>query len=446
MRGGLQTPGFAAIAIGGAMILGVVVATNAAYAVVVIAAALFSAVFFIADRQALPYVTLGVLLCVPFDFLGPFADTLQGFPVIAVAAGGVVLALLSPSRPLREIGRSGWDVWLITAAFLITFTINGVGGGVRQALMLLAGILFYLWVRMSFTGGSRAKELLLNTILVVGVIHGVGALVERAVGASTFAGLVPTYEPFIKEFTSTMGTRAVSLAGHPLRLGAIEMTGVIAGFALSRGSSGRRRVVIAAAIVVCATGLLLSGARGAWLSTFMGAIALLLFTPGAESLRLAFKLTAATVLGWAALAATGVLTLVNERLFGAASRPASVAQRVAVLATTTDVWRSRPLQGYGWGTYLQEIYARGFQYANTENQYVDFVLAGGALTLASFTAVCVNGLGRVWRHRHVTLMPALGGILVAWIVSIGTYNAFSWSTAFPFFMTVLATIADGSDA
>ncbi len=403
-------------------------------------------VFFTSDRQALPYVALGVLLCVPFDFLGPFAESLQGIPVIAVGFAGAALSVLSPRRPPAEIGRSGWDVWLITAAFLITFTINGVGGGVRQAMMLLAGVLYYVWIRLSYDGGSRARSLLLRTVLIVGVIHGAAAILERMLGASTFAALIPTYQPFIKEFTSTLGTRAVSLAGHPLRLGAIEMGGVIAGFAMSRGAHGRQRALAVSAVLVCGVGLLLSGARGAWLATFVGSVALLAFTPGTESLRLAFKLTVATGVAWVVLVATGVSSLVNERLFGAASRPASVAQRVAVLATTSDVWRSRPLQGYGWGTYLQQIYAKGFQYANTENQYVDFVLAGGALTLSAFLVLCARGVATVWKYRLHAMMPALGGILVAWIVSIGTYNAFSWSAAFPFFMALLATIADGADA
>ena len=57
----------------------------------------------------------------------------------------------------------------------------------------------------------------------------------------------------------------------------------------------------------------------------------------------------------------------------------------------------------------------------------------------------VRGIVLVWRTRSALLVPTIGGVLVAWLVNMGTFNVFSWSAAFPLFMTTLAVIADGAD-
>jgi len=177
----------------------------------------------------------------------------------------------------------------------------------------------------------------------------------------------------------------------------------------------------------------------------VGVISLLVITPAAESHKIAFRLGVVSVTGWFVLDSLGVMALVQERLFGAAARPASVAQRVGVLASTVKIWAQRPLLGYGFGTYLDEIYAQGFRFSNTENEYVNFVLSGGIVSLVSVAIMSVRGLVLVWRSRSAALVPTMGGLLVAWLVNIGTFNAFSWSAAFPLFMTALAVIADGAD-
>ncbi len=33
------------------------------------------------------------------------------------------------------------------AIVVVAFSINGVEGGIRQAVMLVAGVLFYFWIR-----------------------------------------------------------------------------------------------------------------------------------------------------------------------------------------------------------------------------------------------------------------------------------------------------------
>ena len=433
------------IAIAAAVLLGVLVVVDYRYGLIFVLAAAFAALFLTQDRLRFPFVVLGIALVVPFDFVAAFSDDLRGLPVLAVAIGGVALSFLAPARPIGEVARSGWDVWVFMGSLLLTFGINGVSGGVRQALMLVAGVLFYVWVRLSNPGGDRARTLLLRTLLVVGVIQGVGAIVERIVGVSVVSGAIPGYAPAVKDFTLALGGRAVAFAGHPLRLGALEMSAIIAGFGLSKSVMGRERVLDAAGIAVCAVGLLLSGARGAWLGTFVGVIAMLVLTPGPESPRLAFRLTVVSVVGWIVLSAAGALELIQQSLFGAASRPASIAQRAGVLASSLDIWRQRPIQGYGFGTYLEQIFAQGFRFSNTENEYVNFLLSGGLIAFSGWLLMGARGVMLAVRGRGLYLMPAVGGLLIAWLVNVGTYNAFSWSTGFPAFMTILAVAADGAD-
>jgi len=435
-----------AIAIVFAIVLGVLVAVDYRYGLAFALAGVFAALFLTQDRLKFPFVVLAIALTIPIDYVSAFSDDLLGLPVLAVAVAGVALAVVTPARPLGEVARGGWDVWVFLGALLLTFGINGVTGGVRQALMLVAGVLFYAWIRLSNPGGGRARELLLRTMLIVGVIQGLAAIVERLVGVSVLSAVVPGYAPSVKDFTLTLGGRAVAFAGHPLRLGALEMSAIIAGFGLSKTVSGRERVLDSAGITVCAIGLLLSGARGAWLGTFVGVISLLLLTPGPESPKLAFRLTVGGIVGWLVLSAVGALELIQQSLFGAASRPASIAQRAGVLASSFDIWRRRPIQGYGFGTYLEQIFAQGFRFSNTENEYVNFLLSGGLIAFGGWVLMGVRGVVLAVRGRRFYLMPAVGGLLIAWLVNVGTYNAFSWSVGFPVFMTVLAVAADGADA
>ena len=88
------------------------------------------------------------------------------------------------------------------------------------------------------------------------------------------------------------------------------------------------------------------------------------------------------------------------------------------------------MQGYGFGTYLEQIFAQGFRFSNTENEYVNFLLSGGIVSLGvgfMIVARCHAG----WRLEATALVPAVGGLLIAWLVNVGTFNAFSWSAAFP---------------
>jgi len=174
-----------------AVAMGALTALEPRVGAVFVLAAVFAGLFFIVDRAVLPIVTLGVLLVIPLDFMGPFSADLQGLPILGVAIGGALLSLLSPRRPLGEVIRTGWDVVVFTITILLAFSINGVTGGVRQALMLVAGVLFYFWVRASREPGYDTKTRMLRMLLFVGMVQGLAALVERLIGSSTFASLIP---------------------------------------------------------------------------------------------------------------------------------------------------------------------------------------------------------------------------------------------------------------
>ncbi len=422
--------------------LGVVVALMPALVGILLATALFVAVYFVAPRASLPFIVLGLLLLIPLDHVGPFREDYLGMPIFAIATLGALLSLLSPRRPLQKLATSSWDVGVLALSIVIVASVNGLTGGIRQAGMLVAGVLFYLWIRAASAPEENTARWLLQTVFFVGAIQGLLTIAERTLGARQFAALVPLYEPAFKEFTLTLGSRATALAGHPLRLGAIEMTALIAGVALSRDTRGPQLAVRVVLIVLCAVGLVSSGARGAWLGAVIGVIAMLAVTPGKQSHRFAIRLSIGGALAWVALEFLDLFPLVYESLFGTAVRPASVGQRVGVLGATLAIWLQRPLLGYGFGTYLQEVFAQGFRFSNTENEYVNFLLAGGLLGFLAFGLVLARALIMSWRFRRVPVAPALFGLLAAWAFDIGTFNTFSWSAAFPLFMAVVAVTHD----
>ena len=363
-----------------AVVLGVVTGIAPMFGAVFILAALFAGLFFTVERSILPIVSLGILLAIPLDFIGPFSQDLRGLPVLGVAVGGALLAVLSHRRPLGQLVSSSWDVMVFSAALILAFSINGVEGGLRQALMLVAGVLFYFWARASHEPGSDTRPTSVRMLLYVGIFQGAASAAERPLGPGAFASLVPTYAPAFKEFSLVLGSRATAFAGHPLRLGALEMSGLIAGIGLMRGTQAGTGCRVGLYRCVRAWPAAQRGTRGVARGTGRRDRATC-HHPGRRVTQSRFAAGRGIRVGWIALDSLGVVGIVQERLFGSASRPASVAQRIGVLASTFEISRRRPLVGYGFGTYLEEIYAQGFRFSNTENEYINFVLSGGSFSV-----------------------------------------------------------------
>ncbi len=425
--------------IGGAVVLGVISGALPLAGLVIAVVAAYLGLGAVLPRSAFPLLTLGLLLFVPLDSVSPFDADLRAVPQVGLVLIGTLAGVLVARSGVWKSLKHGWDVALLAMAVGLTMLVNWSSGGVRQFSVLMAGVVFYAWVRMVGEDPSEQRHAFMVVTAAVGGLQGFGALIERVAGRNLFVSLVPGYAPASKLFAYELGGRAVALAGHPLRLGTMCMIGVLASVALLRSAvSPLRRRLSVLALAGSTAGLLLSGARGAWLGVVVGFVVLILSSSVRHSFRLAVGLILGVVVLYLVAAQTGLLDLVQERLFGAAYRPASLAQRVNILTTAGSIWLRRPILGWGFGEYLDQVYAQGFRYSNTENEYVNALLATGLLGFVALMVTTIRTFVLLVLGRRMNRVPELAAVFAALAVNIGTYNTFSWSSAFCLFTAVVA--------
>jgi O-antigen ligase len=184
--------------------------------------------------------------------------------------------------------------------------------------------------------------------------------------------------------------------------------------------------------------MLLSGARGSWLACVVGLAVLLIMSPIAQRPRAVRAMALLVTVAGTALYFSGLAELVVERVFGVAAHPLSLGQRVGVLGATLSLWSRSPVVGFGFGQYLDQVTSIGFVFSNTENEYVNFLLASGIVGFGLFLFVLGRtGVNLVRSRRQAGIAP-IAALFAGWVVLIGTFNVFSWSAGLAYFMLIVA--------
>ncbi|HET9941365.1 MAG TPA: O-antigen ligase family protein, partial [Candidatus Eisenbacteria bacterium] len=200
--------------------------------------------------------------------------------------------------------------------------------------------------------------------------------------------------------------------------------------------AGRPAVLASASFGLTSLGLVLSGARGAWLGLCLGAAAMVLVQRDPSAMRRAVRLGAALLALAAITLLSGVGGFLYERIAGSASHPASWAQRYDALLAVASWGRRIPLIGLGFGGATELTARMGMLLPNLENEYLRFLLAAG---VAGPLVLLVTGVRRIRSAIRLPSGPVRTagiGCLTALFVNMGTYNLFSWSIAPSLFMAL----------
>jgi hypothetical protein len=278
-------------------------------------------------------------------------------------------------------------------------------------------------------------------LVIAGVVGGTAAILEY-VGAVSLRHLIPLYEPHELSFSAALGTRASGISGHPLRLGTITMLSSLILLSRAFAGSARRSGFIAdlALLAISMSGLVLSGARGSWLGFLIGGTTVIGLRLSREGQRILWRALLILALCAGAVWISGLGEVVQERITGGATHPASLAQRAAALITVAKVWASIPLFGVGLGGAADVVGKAGMQFPNLENEYLRLFLGGGYLgTLLLFASLWRRIKAGVGEPR-TTATTALTCAFVALAVNMATYNLFSWSAGASLFFVIAAVI------
>ena len=329
----------------------------------------------IPDRVAVG-LPLFLILVIPADHINGLNGAVAGLFALGLSLS---MAIASVTRyRLAGVRRMDWDLMALAGVLLVAGLIHAGSGELRNVVYWVAACLALTWLRGAEHAIAGTSRQVVVAMIGGSVIGSLFACIET-LGGVRLESLIPGYEPHQLSFSGVLGQRGAGLSGHPLRLGTLTMLGTIlsAAWMMGDGVSRQARLVLGAALLISIAGLVLSGARGAWLGLVAGA-ALAAIVKGHVR---GFSRLAPLIFGAAALAlvvwGTGLWGIVYERMFGIASNPGSFGQRFQALLAVADASRRVPLLGVGFGGADEITQDVGLRIPNLENEYLRFFLAAG---------------------------------------------------------------------
>ncbi len=359
----------------------------------------------------------------PFDIAMP-----AGVPDLSftrVVAGLMVLSLLAQvARGKRRLPPlTAIDAAIpIFALMLLAAAVrsrNGVVWATQSVLdSYFVPLLAYFFARQ-LVQDKRAYRALANTLLFVGAIIAVSALVEQLTGFSPFrtASTSLVYAADIRKVGALLGNPAY-----------IAVTvAIVLPLAIVRlfEDGSWRRWLDAALVGVFLVGIFLTYNRSGWLA---GALALVIMAVSYHPFR-RLALPMLVVASVAAFLAWGNLqdTAAAERF----TAQSPVDYRLAALQAGIDVFQQQPLVGIGWGNFGRTAASSGFSLGanvhvlpSTHNTYLNFLVAGGVLLLGTYLLLLGAVIAVLWRlsagFRRLGAIPPY--VLAAW-AALAAYAA-----------------------
>lgn len=381
---------------------------------------------------------LFLLLIVPADHILGLNGQASGFTALAVMLGLVVSAGFRFARP--GIRRVDWDLVVLASVLFGAGLIHVGSGELRNLVFWLSACLGLYWLRSAERGISGARRQVVMAIVAASAIGGALAFLESVVGLSP-RSILPLYEPHELTFAGVLGHRASGLSGHPLRLGTLTMLGsfLSAAWLFDSALSKRDRFVGSVAFVLSVSGLVLSGARGAWIGLAVGGLTVAV--TGARK-RGASRLIPYLLWGVAlaiGIYASGLWNIIYERVFGVASNPGSLNQRFQALLAVVDVSRRVPILGVGFGGANEITQEVGLKIPNLENEYLRFFLTAGWIGPIALVLLFARRIVAAVRRANSPEQSAVVACLAGIAFNIATYNMLTWSVG-PLLLFALALL------
>ena len=395
-----------------------------------------------------PDITIGaplaVLLIIPADHIAGLNAARLGFFIFGASVLLVIASI--PHRITTKSLKLDWDLYGLVGVLIASTIVNSRSGELRGLLFWAAAGLTLLWLRQKSVSAAAPVRQIVTAIAIAGSIGGAVALLAYVTGWDPSA-LLPGYRPHNLEFSSFVGTRGVGLSGHPLRLGTITMLSAIVAFswAIEEGTYGRHRLKTYLVLSLSLAGLVLSGARGAWLSLLIAllAIGVLKFWERDFSRFARMGVLAGAIC--VTVSVTGLSGLIYERLFGSAVHVGSLAQRLQALQAVAAYWKNIPVFGLGFGGAAEITSRAGLEVPNLENEYLRFFIAAGVVGPLALLLLGSHRLVRNLQRAPSGGRTLAHGLLIAIFADAATYNLFSWSAG-PCLLVALTYLAFPGDS
>lgn len=266
------------------------------------------------------------------------------FSVVAATSMMASACLVGGTWPFRLASELKWAAWFVAWVAAAAMVAPDVMLGIRQTVVLLAGVLFTT-VTASAASRHDAHQLLLLFLAVGG---GICALSLRSVSQfdARYGGAL------------VLG-RAQSIFAQPNDFGIFSAIVLFVALGAFLGASRHRaRMLIGFAAVTAATGLVLSLSRGAWLGSIAGLAGFLVLVPEARRRVVPIAIGLAAVFAVLALAAPSrvPVDVVADRVGSVFdANPNPYDSRPAIWREGVRQITERPLLGNGPGGFLASL-------------------------------------------------------------------------------------------
>lgn len=380
------------------------------------------------------WISAALLLAIVFGLLTNMPRYLIGLAYIAILAGSFVDARVATAffggrfltyvgivggnclNPLRIPSRMEGLLFGAMAAFLAT-AVASIGWSIDPSLSIFRAVgLLLLFIAVATTMLARwhSESDIVRDLAWIGAISSIVAILNLALFA------------FFPNAWAYSGDRFRGLLQNPNTTGiVIGLTFPIVLMLATKGVSRHRRYWVGAAILQAAA-VVLSQSRGGITAAAIGAGGFLLFHP---SRRARIRLLATCLISLIAfLFVLAAPTLTPDTIdsllsrFRGAGEAAGGSGRLMAWGLALEIWKQRPLTGWGFGTVEYTFGVRAveiddfFAGSHPHNAFLELLLDVGPLGLLALMAALAVAYWSVLRRPRDVLTAGLGGVMFAGLV------------------------------
>ncbi len=371
----------------------------------------------------------------PLAYLAPTISLAEITALIAIVTYGLA------GWPNGAILRSGWRrVFALALAGLVLYEALSIGWSLHRGLAAVQVAHVTVWA--AFAGLMICSDLPGSTMtlaLLIGLLlHAAAALIQ--ISLRPIIEVIPQNSGISVVFSgSEHWQRVYGLSPHPNLLGGYLAVGVILICGLILTSSGRSRLWLIVAWLVCWATLLLTFSRSAWVAVVAGGLmALLLLRRGRHLDRAVLKV--ALTLAGSSLAVISAFALwfqpflVNR--FDVALIPyeaQAIAERFSTAQLALKIIAQHPFIGVGLAQsvlVMRDLAGTPIDWVHNVPLLAVAELGIGGFCLIGLMAVALIMIGvQRWRIHAISAWQALvGGGLIALVV-VMQFDHYVWTMA-----------------
>lgn len=337
---------------------------------------------------------------------------------IFVMLFGPIILLKTSFRAVRSL----WPIALYLGVVILSCGLNGIGLWENKSMFIAIVITCLCCLSLVEDESEQRLALFVDVLIVWATLNSVFSVLQIAKGgAYYFLSAGQAYE------VSNI-TRGYGMIGMATSLGIVYCVAIP--FLVARAlTSTKHRSIFLFLLLINMIGLIISFSRGAILGVYVSTFVVLFFSRKKKWLSIYAAATLFFVLSYSAI------TLLFPDQYSTFFQGGDLSARVRPLLVQIgiEMFRDRPILGFGLGGYMDNVMGYGYLMAlEAHNTFIQILVEYGIVGLSTFFLVIFRSIkGYVSYVRHgeseVLRTLSIGGIASMVAVLVDSYfHAFEW--------------------